>query len=252
LVKINPITIFIFIGSIMLFIGCRRKKSALILVSSLFIGASSLAFALSLSDLSNQDANTGLKAALEQGSSAAVAKLGVEHGFLNNDKVRIKLPAKLDKARALLKMAGQSKKFDELEVSMNRAAESAIPLAKPLLVDAIKTMTVTDAKNILTGGDTSVTDFFRKKTATSLGTKFLPLVKGVTDKAQLAKNYNSVMAQAQKYGVATEQEATVESYVTKRATDALYLMIAEEEKSIRQDPIGTGSKIISKVFGALK
>lgn len=221
-------------------------------VSMVLVGASSVAFALSLSDLSNQDASAGLKAALEKGSTAAVAKLGVENGFMNNEKVKIKLPAKFDKARAFLAMTGQSKKFDELEVSMNRAAEAAVPLAKPLLVDAIKSMTVTDAKNILTGGDTSVTDFFRQKTATALGTKFLPLVKGVTDKARLAKSYNSVMAQAQKYGVVGEQDATVEAYVTKRATDGLYLMIAEEEKAIRQDPIGAGSKIIGKVFGALK
>lgn len=83
---------------------------------------------------------------------------------MNNDKVKIKLPAKFDKARAILKMTGQSKKIDELEVSMNRAAEAAVPLAKPLLVNAIKSMTVTDAKNILSGGETSVTDFFREKT----------------------------------------------------------------------------------------
>jgi len=208
-------------------------------------------FALSLSDLSNQDANAGLKAALEKGSSAAVTKLGVENGFLNNEKVKIRLPEKLDKARALLKMTGQSKKFDDLEVAMNRAAESAVPFAKPLLVDAIKSMTVTDAKNILSGGETSVTDFFRQKTSNALSIKFLPLVKNVTDKTKLAKNYNSVMAQAQKYGVAGEQEATVEAYVTKRATDGLYVMIAEEEKAIRQDPLGAGSKIIGKVFGAL-
>jgi hypothetical protein len=216
-----------------------------------FIFLSPNVFALSLSDLSNQDASAGLKAALEKGSSAAVTKLGVENGFLYNEKVKIKLPEKFDRARELLRMTGQSKKFDELEVSMNRAAEQAIPFAKPLLVDAIKSMTVKDAKNILSGGETSVTDFFRQKTSSSLAIKFLPLVKGVTDKTKLAKNYNSVMAQAQKYGVATEQEATVEAYVTKRATDGLYLMIAEEEKAIRQDPLGAGSKIISKVFGTL-
>ena len=222
-----------------------------ILICSITICVSVQVFALSLSDLSNQDANAGLKAALEKGSSAAVTKLGVENGFLNNEKVKIRLPEKWDKARSLLKMTGQSKKFDELEVAMNRAAESAVPYAKPLLVNAIKSMTVTDAKNILSGGETSVTDFFRAKTSDALAVKFLPLVKNVTDKTKLAKNYNSVMAQAQKYGVAGEQEATVEAYVTKRATDGLYVMIAEEEKAIRQDPLGAGSKIISKVFGAL-
>ena len=138
------------------------------------VSISSLAFALSLSDLSNQDASAGLKAVLEKGSTAAVSKLGVENGFMNNEKVKIKLPAKFDKARALLQMTGQSKKFDELELSMNRAAEAAVPMAKPLLVDAIKSMTVTDAKNILTGGDTSVTDFFRQKRCPQLGCRTTP------------------------------------------------------------------------------
>lgn len=213
---------------------------------------SSAVLALSLSDLTNQDANDGLRAALEKGSSAAVAKLGVENGFFNNDKVKIKLPAKLDKLRSVLRMTGQSNKLDELELSMNRAAEAAVPLAKPLLVDAIKSMTLTDAKNILMGGETSVTDFFREKTTASLNVKFLPLVKNVTDKAGLSKKYNSVMKQAKSYGIASDQEATVEGYVTKRTTDGLYVMIADEEKAIRQDPIGTGSKIIGKVFSALK
>ena len=238
----------------MLVLSTFKKIAMPAFVSVVLCGVvvSSSVFALSLADISGQDANAGLKAALEQGASAAVAKLGVENGFMNNDKVKIKLPSKLDKARSLLKMTGQSNKLDELEESMNHAAEAAVPLAKPLLVNAIKTMTLTDAKNILTGGETSVTDFFKQKTAESLRVKFLPLVKNVTDKAKLAKSFNTVMAQAQKIGALPEQDATVEAYVTKRATDGLYFMIAEEEKSIRQDPIATGSKIISKVFGALK
>ncbi len=213
---------------------------------------SSSAFAASLSDLSNQDASAGLKAALDKGSSLAVAKLGVENGFLNNDKVRIQLPSILEQARPLLKMTGRGQQLDDLVISMNRAAESAVPMAKPLLMDAIKSMSVTDAKNILTGGDTSVTDFFKQKTSTPLATKFLPLVKGVTDKAGLSAKYNSVMGQAEKMGAVPKEQATVEGYVTQRAMDGLFLMIGEEEKAIRQDPIGSGSKIIGKVFGLLK
>lgn len=214
--------------------------------------ASASAYAFSLADLSNQDTSAGLKAALDKGSVAAVAKLGVENGFLNNDKVKIQLPSILEQARPILKMTGKGQQLDELVVSMNRAAESAVPLAKPLLVNAVKSMTLTDAKNILTGGETSVTDFFRQKTSAPLTVKFLPLVKGVTDKAGLSAKYNSVMGQAQKFGVVPEQEATVEAYVTQKALDGLFLMIAEEEKSIRQDPLGSGSKAISKVFSLLK
>jgi len=235
-------------GVYMFVLNCRKTLLPIIIS----ISCASSAWALSLSDLSNQDANAGLKAALEQGASTAVAKLGVAGGFMNNDKVKIKLPGKIEKVRSVLKLAGQSKKLDELEESMNRAAETAVPLAKPLLASAIKSMTLSDAKKILAGGDTSVTDFFREKTSASLNTQFLPIVKKVTDKTKLAANYNSIMAKAQQYGVRSEEDASVEAYVTKRTTDGLYLMIAEEEKAIRQDPLGTGVKIIGKVFGALK
>ena len=211
----------------------------------------SSAFALSLSDLSNQDASGGLKAALNQGSLSAVSKLGVENGFLNNDKVRIPLPKILEQARPLLKMTGHGQQLDDLEVAMNHAAEAAVPMAKPLLIDAVKSMTITDAKNILTGGDTSVTDFFREKTSPKLAVQFLPVVKKVTDKSDLSSKYNSAMAQASRLGI-SKAPATVEDYVTQRALDGLFIMIGEEEKAIRADPIGSGSKLIGKVFGALR
>ena len=209
------------------------------------------AMALSLAELSNHDAGNGMKAALEKGSSAAVAKLGTENGFLNNDQVKIALPRILEQARPLLKMTGHGQQLDDLVVSMNRAAEAAVPMAKPLLVNAVKSMSWTDAKNILTGGETSVTNFFREKTSAELAVQFLPIVKKVTDRSGLAGKYNSVMGQVSKLGVG-QQPATVESYVTGRALDGLYKMIAEEEKAIRQDPIGSGSAIIGKVFGALR
>lgn len=227
-----------------------KSMQSVILVSALMLPAFS--YAVDLSQLSTKDANSGLKAALEQGANAAISKLGVADGFLNNEKVKIPLPSILEKAKPILKLSGQSKHLDELVVAMNRAAETAVPMAKPLLLDAVKTMSVTDAKNILSGGETSVTDFFRQKTSAALTTKFTPTVKGVTDKVGLASKYNSVMAKAQKMGAVPEKEATVESYVSGKAVDALYTMIAEEEKKIRQDPIGTGSKIIGKVFGLLK
>lgn len=213
--------------------------------------AASGALAASIADLSNQEATSGLKTALEKGASAAVSKLGVENGFLGNDKVRIQLPPILEKARPLIKLAGRGQQLDELVVSMNHAAEQAVPLAKPLLLNAVKSMTVTDAKQILTGGDTSVTQFFRDKTSAELSGKFLPIVKKVTDRSTLSAQYNSTMSQVTKLGIAGQQ-VTVEDYVTQRALDGLFTMIAEEEKAIRQDPLGTGSKILGKVFGAIR
>jgi len=226
----------------------RRAIAAFIPLSLLAASA----FALSLDDLTNKDAAGGLKAALETGSTAAVSRLGADGGFLNNDKVRIPLPKILEQARPLLKMTGKSQQLDDLVVQMNHAAEAAVPMAKPLLLDAVKSMTIADAKNILTGGDTSVTDFFRGKTQDKLALQFLPVVKKVTDKSGLATKYNAAMSLAPKLGVVAKDQATVEGYVTQRALDGLYTMIAEEEKAIRADPLGTGSKLIGKVFGALK
>lgn len=227
----------------------NRLKAASLLTAFCLVASSALA--ITLADLSNQEASSGLKAALDAGSAAAVSKLGVENGFLNNDKVKIQLPAMLDKARPLLQMTGQGQKLDDLVVSMNRAAEAAVPLAKPLLIDAVKTMSVTDARNILTGGKTSVTSFFRDKTSAELTNKFLPVVKGVTDRSGLAAQYNGVMSKVP--GVAlTREQASVETYVTRRALDGLYTMIGEEEMAIRADPVGSGSKLIGKVFGALR
>jgi len=224
-------------------------RPARFLLMSLCLAASS-AMALSLAELTNKDATSGLKAALEVGSAAAVAKLGVTDGFLKNEKVKIQLPPMLEQARPLLNMTGRGRQLDELVVAMNRAAESAVSMAKPLLLNAVKSMSVNDAKKILGGGDTSVTDFFRDKTSAQLAEKFLPIVKNMTDRSDLSTRYNHVMGQAAKFGLMQEQ-STVEGYVTQRALDGLFTMIAEEEKAIRRDPIGTGSKIIGKVFGAL-
>lgn len=221
-------------------------------IAASLVCTTSLVWAFSLADVSNKDATSGVKAALEKGATVAVAKLGVENGFLNNDKVKIGLPASVEKAMPLLRMTGQGKKIDELQVSMNHAAESAVALAKPMLLDAVKSMSVTDAKNILTGGETSVTDFFRQKTATPLGAKFLPVVKKITDGNGLSSQYNAVMGKASASGLVSKEEATVETYVTKRALDGLYTIIADEEKAIRADPIGTVSAILGKVFGAVK
>ncbi|MYM72015.1 DUF4197 family protein [Duganella sp. FT134W] len=226
-----------------------RRTIALLIPMSLLAAS---AYAISLSDLSNQDASSGLKAALTTGTNAAVSKLGAEGGFLDNAKVRIPLPKILEQARPILKMTGKGQQLDDLVVQMNRAAESAVPMAKPLLIDAVKSMSINDAKNILTGGDTSVTDFFRSRTQDKLAVQFLPVVKKVTDRSGVATQYNAAMSLAPKMGVLAKDQATVEGYVTQRALDGLYTMIAEEEKAIRADPLGTGSKLIGKVFGALK
>lgn len=208
--------------------------------------------ALSLADLSNAQASEGLKAALEKGARSAVAELGKPNGFLGNDKVRIPLPGYLEDAARLLRNFGQGARLDELIDAMNHAAEAAVPLAQDMLVAAVKSMNVQDAKNILTGGDTSVTQFFADKTRVPLGQKFLPVVTKATERVNLAEKYNQIAGKAAGMGLIKGDETSIERYVTAKALDGLYVMIGEEEKKIRQDPVGTGSAVLKKVFGALQ
>jgi len=205
-----------------------------------------------LERISNQDAVSGLRAALEKGSQAAVAGLGRADGFLGNPKVKIPLPESLARAEALMRRVGMGKYADELVVSMNRAAEAAVPEAKQLLVDSVRKMSVQDAKGILTGGETSATDYFRRTTRDQLHARFLPIVKRSTAKVGVAQRYNEYAEKGASLGLVRKEDASLDEYVTQKALDGLYLMIAEEEKKIRQDPVGTGSALLKKVFGALK
>jgi len=208
--------------------------------------------ALSLVDLSQADASKGLKAALEQGAKAAVSQLGQPDGFLGNEKVRIPLPGYLHDAASLLRTLGQGQRLDELVMAMNRAAEAAVPLARDLLLDAVRRMSVADAKQILAGGETSATNFFAAKTRGPLGQQFLPVVSRSTEKVGLASTYNQLAGKAAELGLLKRDEASIQQYVTGKALDGLYLVIGEEERKIRRDPVGTGSALLGRVFGALK
>lgn len=216
----------------------------------LLLAAWQQAHALSLADLSSADASSGVKAALGKGAEAAVTLLGRPGGFLDNPQVRIPLPGYLEDAAKLLRKFGQGKRIDELVTTINRAAEAAVPMGKDLLVSAVQNMTVTDAKKILTGGATSVTTFFAEKTRAPLGERFLPVVTQATEKVGLTQQYNSFAGKAASFGLVKKEDANLSSYVTGKTLDGLYLMIGEEEKKIRQDPVGTGSALLQKVFGA--
>ena len=221
------------------------------LLASFIMLAQQQAHALSIADLSNAEASRGLKAALEKGAIAAVNSLGKSDGFLGNDKVRIPLPGFLEDASKLLRTFGQGDRIDELITAMNRAAEAAVSMAKDLLIGAVKSMNVIDAKKILAGGETSVTTFFEDKTRTPLSLKFLPVVTKATEKVGLAEKYNQVAGKAAGFGLVKKEDANIQQYVTGKSLDGLYLMIGEEEKKIRQNPVGSGSALLKKVFGAV-
>ena len=229
----------------------QRRKFTSALVSGLGLGGLAVHSAQA-AGVSEGDAALGVRAALERGASSAVGLLGKSGGFLDNPKVRIPLPGFLNDAAKFAKMAGQQKRVDELVTAMNRAAEAAVPEAKTLLISAVKSMSVEDARNIITGGDNSVTNFFASKTREPLGVKFLPIVTKATEKVSLADKYNALAGKAAGFGLLKKEDANIQQYVTGKTLDGLYLMIGEEERKIRQDPIGTGSAILKKVFGSLK
>ena len=212
---------------------------------------SSQALALSLGDLTNQEATTGLKDGLMQSASKAVAQLGASGGFLDNAKVKIPLPDSIRRVESGLRLMGMGKQADELVVSMNRAAEMAVKEATPVLTNSVKQMSVQDAKGILTGGDTAATDYFRRATSAELTQKFMPIVKQATAKVQLAEQYNQLAGQASSLGLVSKDDADINSYVTRKALDGLFLVIGEQERSIRKDPVGSASGMASKVFGAI-
>ncbi len=231
----------------------RRKFSSLglIVVAAGLLGPGR-SRSLTLDELSQSEAVRGLKAALDRGARNAVAKLGQVNGFLGNDAVRIPLPPQLRDAQSWLRRFGQGERLDELVTSMNRAAEAAVPLAQELMLAAVRGMTVGDAKTILEGGDTSVTRFFADKTRAPLTRKFLPAVTRSTERVGVVSQYHQLAGRAADYGLMNREDARIEPYVTGKALDGLYHIIGEEERKIRRDPVGTGSALLSKVFGALR
>lgn len=223
-----------------------QRRPLILLPALLPLAAANPARALSLTE---SDAAGGVREALRRGAEAAVASLGRTDGFLGNAKVRIPLPGYLEDAAKLMRTFGQGKRVDALVTAMNRAAESAVPQARTLLVNTVKSISVEDALKIVRGGDTSVTDFFQRKTRAPLGEQFLPIVTDATAKVDLAAKYNKVAGKAQGIGLVKPEDATIEQYVTRKALDGLYWTIGEEEKKIRADPVGTGSALLKKVFG---
>lgn len=209
------------------------------------------AHAVGLADISNKDAAAGLKEALTRGSQAAVAALGKQDGFLRNDRVRIPLPESLHRVEGMMRGLGLGKYADELVTTMNRAAEAAVVEAKPLLVNAVKSMSVQDAKAILGGGQDAATQYFKRTTSGPLADRFLPIVAKATQKVKLADKYNEFAGKGAKFGLVDAKDADLNRYITRKALDGLFLMIAEEERKIRQDPVGAASGMISKVFGAI-
>jgi len=204
-----------------------------------------------LQSLSTQEAAGGLKAALSKGIGSAVTQLGAKNGFLDDPKVAIPLPPALEKADRALRMVGMGKDADELKVTMNHAAEQAVAQARPIFEQALRRMTVSDAKGILSGGDGAATAYFRKSTSGQLTQKFKPVVAAETAKLGLAKKYDEYAGKASQLGLVSAQDANLDDFVTAKALDGLFSRIADEEHAIRAHPAEQASAVIRKVFGSL-
>ena len=208
--------------------------------------------ALSLSDLSQQDAGAGRKDALIQGADMAVKELSAPGGFSDNPDVRIELPGNLGKASRTLKMMGMGGQISQLEDKMNQAAEAAVPQAQSLLVEAIRNMSVQDAKAILTGPNDSATNYLESSSRDQIRALFLPVVKNATDQVGLAQQYNTFASQAANFGVVDSKDASVEGYVTERTLDGLFEIMAAQEADIRSNPAQAATNIAKRVFGSLQ
>ena len=198
--------------------------------------------------LSNDKIAAGLKEALTLSTGKAVAATGRPDGYLKNEAIKILLPDKLRTVASGMRLIGRGADVDELEVAMNRAAEQAAPLAKPIFIDAVKKMSFDDARKILSGGDTAATDYFKRQSSTELTAAFTPIVHTAMEKVGVIKKFNSVMSSSLAAPLAG-QGFSLDKYVVGKSLDGLFYMLGEEEKKIRKDPAAQATSLLKQVFG---
>lgn len=192
----------------------------------------------------------GLKEALRLATQRAVQSTSQTGGFLDNAKIRIGLPGSLGKMASGLRAVGMGAQVDELEVSMNRAAEKAVGEATPVFVDAIQRMTFQDASAIVTGGDTAATDYFQKTTSDTLRTRFRPIVEQAMQKVGVAQQYEQLVGRYKTtVPFASAPKLDLNGYVTDRTLAGLFTVVGEQEKEIRTNPAARATDLLKQVFG---
>lgn len=191
----------------------------------------------------------GIKEALAVGTERAVASLGRKDGYFGNAAVKILMPSSIQKVAEVARMAGYQKQVDEFILSMNRAAEAAAPLASRYFGDAIRDMSVNDARGILTGGNTAATDFFRAKTRDKLYAAFKPVVSQKVGEVGATSAYKNMMGRYESVPMVRSQSLDLDDYVTNKSLDGLFHMVGEEEKKIRTNPVARSTDLLKTVFG---
>jgi hypothetical protein len=202
--------------------------------------------------LTDDEIINGLKQALEVGTGNAVTTVSQTNGYFKNPQIKIPLPENVQKVEKLLRATGFGSKVDDFELSMNRAAERAAPEAKAIFWDSIKQMSFTDARQILDGPDNAATQYFQDKTSDQLQVIFKPITHQAMSEVGVTSYYQSIDDKIKTIPFADQMSFDLDQYVTDKALNGLYLMLAEEEKKIRQDPAARITNLLKKVFGSQK
>ncbi len=203
-----------------------------------------------LGGISEAEAAQGIREALAQGLTNAVLKLNREDGFFKDALYKILLPPDAKKVENTLRSLGFNSLVDKAILQINRGAEDAAGFAKPIFVDAVKSMTLQDAIGLVRNGDTSATHFFREKTTEKLLAAFLPIIKSSLDKVDATKYYGDVISRYNNFPTTIRKiNPDLANFVTAKATDALFDLVAVEEKNIRTNIAARTTDILKKVFG---
>jgi hypothetical protein len=199
--------------------------------------------------LTEKDAADGIKEALVNGTGQSVKVVSIQDGYWGNPEIKIPFPAEAQEMESKLRAIGMGKKVDEFNVSMNRAAEKAAIEAKPIFVAAIKGMTVKDAINIVKGADNAATMYLKNATTPELIGKFQPVIKTSLDNVNATKYWTDLITMYNKIPLVKKMNPNLSDYVTRKAIDGLFIMIAKEELKIRKDPMARTTELLRKVFG---
>ena len=202
------------------------------------------------SALDNTQIASGLKEALSVGTKKAVTQVARPGGYLENAAIKILLPPNLRTAEKVLRAAGQGPKIDDFVASMNHAAESAAPEAAQIFGDAVKEMTIDDARKLLNGGNTAITDYFKSKTSTRLATAFRPHVEAAMSKNGVTEKYTALAGRAPKLPFMSSSTLDIDTYVVNKALDGLFYVLGQQEMQIRTNPAARSTELLKKVFGS--
>jgi len=192
---------------------------------------------------------SGLKEALSIGTEKAVSSVSQVDGYFGNQMIKIMMPDKIQKVAEVLRQVGYQKEVDEFVLSMNRAAEKAAPKAISFFGDAIKEMTFEDARDILNGGNTSATEFFKNKTHDKIYEAFKPIISSSIDEVGVTRSYKEMMGQYNSLPFMGKESMDLDHYVTTKAMDGLFYIVGQEEKKIRTDPAARATDLLKSVFG---